>query len=143
MEATVAATPTGLCIRGRVDFLNADQLCAEGSRLLNGRAEPVSVDLEQLDDAGSVVIAILMVWAKASPQSINLVSLPKSMRRVLEFTGMDELFVLPQLSNTDGSGAATSSLPSSAAAVVVSVPGGGSNDIGPRSMDEVGKETDV
>lgn len=105
MEAAVSATPTGLCIRGRVDFLNAEQLCAEGSRLLKAHAEPISVDLEKLDHAGSVVIAILMEWARESPQALRLVALPKAMRRVLEFTGMDELFVLPDPSVADGSGA--------------------------------------
>ena len=95
MEASVVSTPAGLCMQGRVDFSNADELCSLGSRLLRGRTEQISVDLEQIDDAGSAVIAILLVWAQASPHALNLVALPSSMRRVLEFTGMDELFVYP------------------------------------------------
>ncbi len=142
MEAAVAATPQGLCIQGRVDFLNADQLCAEGSRLLKDRTAPIHVDLEQLDHAGSVVIAILMVWAKASQQALHLVALPKSMRRVLEFTGMDELFVLPALSGSDGSGAVESVLNWLVPEAVGSV-GGLLHNAAARSIDDDGKESSV
>ena len=136
MEAAVAATPTGLRIQGRVDFRNADELCAEGSRLLAGRAEQVSVDLEHLDHAGSVVIAILMAWANASQQALCLVALPKSMRRVLEFTGMDELFAYSESSVLDVRGSDHVALDA-----VRSVAGGLPVDAPVQSITDVGKES--
>ena len=136
MEAAVAATPTGLRIQGRVDFRNADELCAEGSRLLAGRAEQVSVDLEHLDHAGSVVIAILMAWANASEQALCLVALPKSMRRVLEFTGMDELFVYSEPSVLDVPGSEHV-----ASDAVRSVAGGLPVDALVQTISDVGKES--
>lgn len=141
MQATVAATPTGLSVRGRVDFLNADQLCAEGSRLLKEHVEPISIDLEQLDHAGSLVIAILIVWAGTSQQALHLVALPKSMRRVLEFTGMDELFVLPELTGADALAAAPANSDSARAAGDGSVAGGLLHDAATRSIEDVGKES--
>ena len=136
MEAAVAATPTGLRIQGRVDFRNADELCAEGSRLLAGRTEQVSVDLEHLDHAGSVVIAILMAWANASQHALCLVAPPKSMRRVLEFTGMDELFVYSESSVLDVPGSERVALDA-----VRSVAGGRPVDAPVQSITDVGKES--
>ncbi len=105
--ASVAGTSTGLLIEGRVDLVNAERICEEGLALVRARLSApadgsvpaagqaaVEVDLAQLDHAGSVVVAVLLVWARACSQPLRLLALPDSLRRVLEFTGMDDLFDL-------------------------------------------------
>lgn len=97
--ATVTATGAGLCLDGRVDFVNAEEVCAAGLALLrargaDGASAGLEVNLARLDHAGSVVVAVLLVWARTCSGPLRLVALPDSLRRVLEFTGMDELFAV-------------------------------------------------
>lgn len=95
VTATVVGTDTGLRIEGRVDFDNAEKLCADGLAALALRSGEVAIDLARMDHAGSVVVAVLLVWARHCAQPLRLLALPDSLRRVLEFTGMDDLFDFP------------------------------------------------
>ena len=106
--ATVTGTATGLRIEGRVDFVNAEEVCDAGRALLRARTGDsapagLEVDLSRLDHAGSVVVAVLLAWARTCSGPMRLVALPDSLRRVLEVTGLDDLFDVAGAATVAGS----------------------------------------
>lgn len=94
MTVQVAVASDVLRIAGRVDHGNGTAVCAEGKALLTAHAGVAGVDLNGVDRPGSVLVAVLLVWAAERATPLRLHGVTSSLRRVLEFTGMDELFEL-------------------------------------------------
>jgi anti-anti-sigma regulatory factor len=99
--ARVEADAGGLRLGGRVTFENAEAVADAGVELLGGNGGtggPVRVDLAALVAPGSVAVAVLLAWYRASHErgrGFELVNAPVALRRILDFTGLDEVLLPP------------------------------------------------
>ncbi len=96
MTARLSLDGEVLRVEGHIDAGNADAVCAEGERLLAG--QPVSrIDLAALASASTLVVAVLLRWARAAAaggRTLQLANVPEKCRAIIAVSGLTEAFGL-------------------------------------------------
>lgn len=94
MTAIVERAARGeLRVVGHIDFENANDLKAQGERLIESEACDVRVDLTALTAGGSVAIAVLLAWfrhASLLDHAICFSNVPSGLVNVIEFSGLQD-----------------------------------------------------
>lgn len=91
------STPGQLRVVGRVDFENANELTAQGERLIESEGHDVCVDLAGLTASGSVAIAVLLAWfrhATLLDKEIRFANMPAELLNVIDFSGLEDIVPL-------------------------------------------------
>lgn len=105
--ARVERMDGGIRLVGRVTFENAVDVGAAGDALLRSAsiAEPgpgsgaARVDLSGMLAPGSVAVAVLLAWYRSCHElgrQLVLENAPGALRRILDFTGLDEVLLADQ-----------------------------------------------
>lgn len=93
MTAIVTRDGTTLRINADVDFANADACCDAGLGLIAAVDGDVTIDLAALPSASSVVVAVLLRWARAVAARghvLRLVHVPEKCRAIVSVSGLGE-----------------------------------------------------
>lgn len=88
------AAPGELRVVGHIDFANANEMRAQGERLIESEACDVRVDLTALSAGGSVAIAVLLAWfrhASLLDRAISFSNVPSGLVNVIEFSGLRDV----------------------------------------------------
>lgn len=96
MTARLSVEGETLRVEGRIDADNADAVCAEGERLLAGNRLS-RIDLAALASASTLVVAVLLRWARAAAargQTLRLANVPDKCRAIIAVSGLAEAFDL-------------------------------------------------
>ncbi len=79
-----------------IDFDDADAVAVRGCELIENAAAPISVDLEGLERANTVTVAVLLAWYRAAhlqDKSIEFVNLSSDLRNIVRFSGLDPVLL--------------------------------------------------
>lgn len=107
-EARVERMDGGIRVVGLVTFENAVDLGAAGDALLRSASaagggqsasKTARVDLSGVLAPGCVAVAVLLAWYRAChelDQQMVLENAPSALRRILDFTGLDEVLMADQ-----------------------------------------------
>ncbi len=96
--AELSRDGTLLCLRGHVDWDDCERLRDAGAAAiaaLPDDSEMVRIDTSGLERPESRVVAVMLSWLRAAHARdlrMVLVEMPESLVRILEFTGLDEVF---------------------------------------------------
>jgi len=102
--ARVERMDGGIRLVGRVTFENAEDVGAAGDALLRSAgaagtvqvSAPARVDLSGMLAPGCVAVAVLLAWYRSSHElgrQLVLENAPGALRRILDFTGLDEVLL--------------------------------------------------
>lgn len=83
-----------LFLSGPVDFGNADRLCNDGLKLLGAAGAEVTVDLSGMEGGGSVMVAVLLQWLRASAAAgrhLRIVGLTDKLHAIIRVSGLQDL----------------------------------------------------
>lgn len=82
-----------LRLSGDINYDNADGLCAQGMALLAQTGPQPLVDLSGLTGASSLVVAVLLRWARAAAargQHLQLAHVPERCRAIVRVSGLSD-----------------------------------------------------
>ncbi len=94
MPGKVWIEGSSLFLSGPVDFGNADSLCRDGLRLLATAGPEVTVDLSSMEGGGSVMVAVLLQWLRASAAAgrhLRIVGLTDKLHAIIRVSGLQDL----------------------------------------------------
>ncbi len=97
VSARVSRNGTTVVLRGELDSATAPRFADELERLVSHSAGQVTVDLERttfVDLSGARALIAALNTARAQGGDIVLQAPPKSLRKALEVSGADNLFVV-------------------------------------------------
>lgn len=83
-----------LCIVGRIDFANAQQIYQQGSQLLKQHSDfPIMLDLSGLEQGNTLALAIFIQWLRACPNhdSLKLKNVPNKMLGIIHASHLEHL----------------------------------------------------
>lgn len=81
-------------LSGPVDFGNADAICRDGLELLAAAGPAVTVDLSGMEGGGSVMVAVLLQWLRASASAgrhLRIVGLTDKLHAIIRVSGLQDL----------------------------------------------------
>ena len=81
-----------LSLSGKVDFSNAEDLYNQGLALLKSvKTWPVIVDLSQIENGNTLLLAMILQWLKQMPdtQSLRLGQVPSQMMGILQASHLE------------------------------------------------------
>ena len=79
-----------------VGFAQADALRRQGEVLIREQEGPLRVDLEGLDRANTLAVAVMLSWFRAArrlDKRIEFVNLSSEMRNIIRFSGLDTVLL--------------------------------------------------
>ena len=88
----------GQCLQlfGQIDYLNAEEFCQQGYRLLASHSVwPVQVDLSEVEHGNTLLLAMIIQWLRKCPQmdSLGLVKVPNKMLGIIKASHLEHLIV--------------------------------------------------
>lgn len=96
---TVALKDQQLFLSGKVDFANAQKIYAQGIDLLQKQKNwPIQVNLSELQQGGTLVLAILLQWLRSCPDldSLKLSAVPDKMQDIIRASNLQQLVISSQ-----------------------------------------------
>lgn len=85
-----------LHITGAVNFENAAALYAAGKVALQGKKQfPIHVNLSEIEQPNTLLLAVLIQWLRACPtfESLKFVAVPDKMRGIICASNLQHLIV--------------------------------------------------
>lgn len=99
MSASLRRDGAKLQVSGAISFANADACCDEGLGLIAAMpAGDVLVELQGLESASSLTVAVLLRWARqvaAGGHVLRLAAVPEKCRAIMRVSGLAE--ALPEV----------------------------------------------
>lgn len=92
--ANVQLANNQLVVSGQVNFENAASIYQQGLERLKGIQHwPVHINLSQVEQGTTLLLAIILQWLKKCPdmQSLRLVKVPNQMQGILAASHLEEL----------------------------------------------------
>ena len=99
MPDTVSVTidPSYVLSGGPLAMGDANQLSVAGREMIaQDQAEEIVVDLSQVKQANSVLVAVLLSWyreAQLQEKTLRIANAPQSASAIISFSGLDEILV--------------------------------------------------
>ncbi len=94
MVATLTWQDNQLCLAGQVNFDNAAEVYQQGLQYLQQQVNfPVQVNLAGVEQANTLVLAMLIQWLRACPtlQSLQFVAMPEKMYGILRASNLQHM----------------------------------------------------
>ncbi|MFT4020939.1 MAG: STAS domain-containing protein [Acinetobacter sp.] len=76
-----------IVLKGHIDFANAEQVYLQGLQFIKSQQQfPVVVDLSQLSQGNTMLLAILVQWLRQMPEPQNLLfkAVPEKMLKIIQ-----------------------------------------------------------
>lgn len=88
-------TELHFALNGVVDAINFETWQQQGEQYINQFAQSlVPIDLSGLQRSNSMAVALLLAWlryADSQGKALQIAQVPKSLRSIIEFTGLTEV----------------------------------------------------
>lgn len=90
--AQLSLTGQQLSIIGEVNFDNADQVLQQGLVLIKNMQSPLSINLSQLVQGNSLVLAVIVQWLRSrSGQTVTISAVSPKMQGVIRASNLEFL----------------------------------------------------
>ena len=95
MSASLTRQDNALLLSGAVTFANANAIYQQGLPLLTASQAPTVLDLSQLSQSNTIVLAVLVQWLRQlkPTQSLQLVNVPEKLQAIMRASNLERLLL--------------------------------------------------
>lgn len=96
-DASLSLHNGRLLLGGAVHFENAEAVLLQGRTLMATLSGPLIIDMSDLQDGNSVLVAVLLQWARDAireRRDLHIAHMPDKLRAIIRVSGLRE--VLPE-----------------------------------------------
>lgn len=93
MSASLTRQDNALLLSGAVTFANANAIYQQGLPLLTASQAPTVLDLSQLSQSNTIVLAVLVQWLRQlkPTQSLQLQHVPDKLQAIMRASNLERL----------------------------------------------------